>query len=198
MATTQPTPPPNPTTNSEETPSTTTQQPQEPVDPQTTNDSPATDSQATELRVPITSETATDLLILSESTNIGLIVGIVVIVTVVIIVTLTVLIIVTVLLNKFRKAKKGYSVKNVAVPTTTNEAYGLAHHSDGVEESIYNYPEVNLDTIEAKQNVAYMSNTESDVITEGNQAYATSIAFEKNMAYGPVTSVETADEYDYI
>ena len=135
-----------------------------------------------------------------EPTDVGLIVGIVVIVTVVITVTLTVLIIVAVLLNKFGKAKKGYSVKNVDVPTTTNEAYGLAHHSDGVEESVYNYPEVNLDTIEAKQNVAYMSNIESDVIAEGNinQAYATNIAFEKNVAYGPVTSVETADEYDYI
>ncbi len=109
---------------------------------------------------------------------------------------LTIVIGITVLLKKHgnAKEKKGYSDKSVAVPTTTNQAYGLAHHSERVEENIYNYPEVNLDTIGAKQNVAYVTNI--DVITEGNQAYATNI--EKNAAYGPVTSVETADEYDYI
>ena len=73
MATTQPTPqPPNPTTDSEETPPTTNQQTQEPTDPPTTDstsgntngDIQATDSEGaagTELRLPTTSETATDL-----------------------------------------------------------------------------------------------------------------------------------------
>ena len=39
------------------------------------------------------------------------------------------------------------------------------------ESNIYNYPEVDLDniTIETKQNDAYATNT--DIITEGNQAY---------------------------
>ncbi len=60
-----------------------------------------------------------------------------------------------------------------------------------------NYPEVNLDnTIEAKQNEAYVAST--DIIVKGNQAYVTSIITEKNAAYKPVTTVETVDEYDYI
>ena len=83
MATTQPTPqPPNPTTDSEETPPTTNQQTQEPVNPLITEE-----ATGTELRVPTTSETATDLPIQSShsgSTDIGLIIGIVVVVIVVI------------------------------------------------------------------------------------------------------------------
>ena len=208
MATTQPTPqPPNPTTDSEETPPTTNQQTLEAVDPLTTNDSPATDSEGigTELRVtvPTTSETATDLPAIlrpSEPTDIGLTIGPATAGVVVVMLTLTVVIIIAVLLKKHRKTKKkeGYSVKNhlnvAAVPTTTNQAYGLTHHSkSGVEENIYNFPEVNVDTIEAKQNEAYVTYT--DIITEGNQAYGTNIATEINSAYGPV---ETADEYDYI
>ena len=208
MATTQPTPqPPNPTSDSEETPPTTNQQTQEPVDPLTTNDSPAvTDSEGigTELgvTVPTTSETATDLpavLRPNEPTDIVLIIGPATAGVAVIILTLTVVIVVAVLLKKHRKMKKkeGYSVKNVAaVPTTTNQAYGLTHHSKSrVEENIYNFPEVNVDTIEAKQNEAYVTHT-NNIITEGNQAYyGTNIATEVNSAYGPV---ETADEYDYI
>ena len=58
--------------------------------------------------------------------------------------------------------------------------------------------EVDLaDSIEAKQNEAYATNI--DIFTEGNQAYyATNITTEKNVAYKPMTTAETVDEYDYI
>ena len=222
MATPQPTTQPNPTTDNEETPPTTTQQPQEPVDPQTTTlmngntngeiqTQSVTDSigTGTEPRVPTTSETATDLPILnpSEPIDIGLTIGVAVsVIIVVLLLTLTVVII-AVLFKKHGKTMKGVTVKNVTVPTTVNEAYGLTHHYQRVEESIYNYPEVDLgDTIEAKQNEAYAATI--DIITEGNQAYATNGAIdiftEGNQAYAmnittePVTIVEAVDEYDYI
>ena len=221
MATTQPTPqPPNPTTDSEETPPTTNQQTQEPTDPPTTDstsgntngDIQATDSEGaagTELRVPTTSETstATDLPILSSSgsTNIGLIIGSAAAGIAVLISILTIVIIVSVLLKKHGKInkKEGCPVKNVAavpIATTTNEAYGLACHDysqSGVEENTYNYPEFDEHTIEAKQNEAYATHTKFNISTEGNQAYGTNniIMTEINSAYG---QVETADEYDYI
>ena len=104
MATTQPTPPPNPTTDREETPPTTNQQTQEQVDLLTTSDRPATESKGTgtELRVPVTSETTADLPILrpGESTDIGLIAGIVTTVTVVIVSVVTVLVIIAVLFKR--------------------------------------------------------------------------------------------------
>ena len=109
MATTQPTPqPPNPTTDSEETPPTTNQQTQEPVDTPTTdstngNTIQATDSEGatgTELRVPTTSETATDLRSQGGPSNIGLIIGIVVVVMVVVALVITVVVIVAVLFKK--------------------------------------------------------------------------------------------------
>ena len=112
MATTQPTPQPsNPTT---ETPLTTNQQTQEPVDPltidstngNTNGDIQTTDSEeaaGTELRVPTTSETPTDLPIQSsQSADIGLIIGIVVIVivTVVVVSVVTVVVIIAVLFKR--------------------------------------------------------------------------------------------------
>jgi hypothetical protein len=216
MATTQPTPEPaNPTTDSEETPPTTNQQTQEPTDPLTTDsigDIQATDSEGagTELRVPTTSETATDLPIQSSqsgSINIGLIIGSAAagVVVTVLILTLTVVIFVAILLKKPLKTKKmeGYPDNNVAgVPTTSNQAYGLDchdHSQSGVEENIYNYPKVDLHTIiEAKQNdsEAYVTHSKFNIPTEGNQAYGTNgIMTEMNSAYG---QVETAGEYDYI
>ena len=38
----------------------------------------------------------------------------------------------------------------------------------------------------------------TSIITEVNQAYVTNITTEKNAAYKPVTAVEMVDEYDYI
>ena len=119
MATTQPTPqPPNPTIN---------QQTQEPVDPLTTNDRPATES-GDIVTEPTTSETATDQPILSSSepTDIGLIIGIVVIVIVVIVSVVTVVVIIAVLfkrrgsmvLNKKRALSNPvYSIKGQCITT---------------------------------------------------------------------------------
>ena len=226
MTTTQPTPqPPNPTTESEDTPPTTNQHTQEPVGPlitDSTNGIQATDSEGatgTELRIPTTSETATDLRSQGGSSNIGLITGIVVIV----IVTMSVVmvIIIAIPLKKYHEKSTA-----ITIPTAANQAYGLNTHK-GVEESIYNIPdpEVDIDnTIEAKQNVAYATNTDliaevneayyyatriategneayaTNITTEGNQAYsyATSIATEKNAAYEPVTTTGTADMYEVI
>ena len=168
MATTQPTPqPPNPTTDNEETPPTTNQRTQEPVD---------------------LSEgaTSTELIIGSAAAGVAVLTSI-----------LTIVIIVALLLKKHVKTnkKEEYPVKNVAaVPTATNEAYGLMSHDhsqSGVEESIYNF---DVHTIEAKQNEAYVTHT--NISTEENQAYGTNdniITTEINSAYGQVA---TADEYD--
>ena len=207
IATTHPTPPPpNPTTGREETPPTTNQQTQEPVDPLTTSDGPATDSEGitgTELKVPTTSETATDLPILSpsESTDVGLIniIGSVTAGIVVIILTLIIVMIAIAVLLKKHVTTEGYLVNNAgAVPTTSNQAYGLTRHGDGkskVEENIYSYPEVNIATIGAKQNEAY--GTHTDIITtEVNQAYGSAnITTEINSAYGQIIDSETANDY---
>ena len=208
MAITQPTPPPNPTAS---------EQPVDPVDTFTTtastNDGTNGDVQiqpvidpeetVTELRVPTTSEAATDprpILRLHESTDIGLIIGIVVIVIVVIAVVVSVVAIMAVLFKR-RFGK----FTTVTVPTTANQAYGLSiHHNEGVGEIIYNdlSPKTDVDnTIKAKQNDAYATNTHVNaeenqaygtnidgIITEGNKAYVTCanvdmIATEGNRAY---------------
>ena len=77
------------------------------MDPLTTSDRPATDHDpeglVTELRVPTTSETGTDprpILRTSESTDIGLIIGIVIIVIVVIAAVVTVVVIIAVLFKR--------------------------------------------------------------------------------------------------
>ena len=104
MATIQPTPlPTNSITDGEGTPPTTNQQTQEPVDSLTTSDRPATDPEGTvtehELRVPTTSEAATDLPIMRTS-DIGLIVRIVIIVIVVIAAVVSVVVIIAVLFKR--------------------------------------------------------------------------------------------------
>ena len=55
---------------------------------------------------------------------------------------------------------------------SSNEAYGVAHHVEEVQEIVYNYPQMNFDstTIEAQQNEAYATNI---IVTQGNEAYAT-------------------------
>ena len=95
-----------------------------------------------------------------------------VIVIVVIAAVVTVVVIIAVL---FKKCHGKLSI--TAVPTTSNQAYGLnTHHNNEVEEIIYDdlSPEVDVDsTIEAKQNEAYVTNT--DIIVEENETYGTSI-----------------------
>ena len=98
---------------------------------------------------------------------------------------------------------KGVTVKNVAVHTTTNEAYGLTHHNDRerVEESIYNHSDSEVDqdsTIEAKQNEAYV--TTIDIYMKGNPAYATNgdhIVAEGNQAYATNSDVITEGNQAY-
>ena len=197
MATTQPTPqPPNPTTDSEETPGS---------------------IQSSQPRGP---------------PNIGLIVIVIIIVVVSVLVITVVVVIAILLMIKKRHIKS----TTIAVPTAANQAYGQNTHK-GVEESIYKFPDPEVDTddtIEAKQNVAYVPNTDvvvevneayyatriaiegndayatnnittegneayaTCIVTEGNQAYATSIATEKNAAYESVTTTGTADVYEVV
>ena len=207
MTTTQPTPqPPNPTTESEDTPPTTNQHTQEPVGPlitDSTNGIQATDSEGatgTELRIPTTSETATDLpSILSSQTqsgppNTGLIIGIVIIIVIVSVLVITVVVVIAILLMI---KKRHVKFTAIAIPTAANQAYGQNTHK-GVEESIrfYNFsgPEVAADNIiEAKQNVAYVTNTE--FIVEVNEAYATRIAIKGNEAYATNITTEGNQEY---
>ena len=117
MATTQPTPqPPNPTTDSEETPPTTNQQTQEPVDPLTTdstNSNTNGDIQATD------SERA-DLPIQSSQSDIGLIIGIVVIVIVTVVVASVVTVVVIAVLFKRRGSVVVRKTEALANPVYDN------------------------------------------------------------------------------
>ena len=188
MATIQPTPhdqPLNSTTDSEEALPITNQQTLEPVDPsnRSTTDPEGT---VTELTVPTTSEVATDprpILRPSESTDIGLIIGIVAII--IIVVILSMITVVVIIAALFKKCHGKFTI--TAVPTTANQAYGL-------EETIYNdlSPEVDMDnTIEAKQNEAYVTNT--DVTVEENQAYGANIdgiIMEGNKAYATCANID--------
>ena len=60
----------------------------------------------------------------------------------------------------------------------SNEA---THRNEGVEEIVYNYPQMNFDgtLIEAKQNEAYAIN----IVAQANEAYATNIVTQENKAY---------------
>ena len=62
---------------------------------------------------------------------------------------------------------------NNNIKISSNKAYGVASGDEGVEEIIYNYPQMNSDdsTIEAQQNEAYATS----IVTQRNEAYATSI-----------------------
>ena len=63
----------------------------------------------------------------------------------------------------------------------SNEANSITHRDDGVEEIVYNYPQMNFDStlIEAKQNEAYATN----IVAQRNEAYATNIVTQGNEAY---------------
>ena len=96
------------------------------------------------------------------------------------VITVTMLVIVAILFKK-----RPVKFTTTAVPTAANQSHGLNTHK-GVKESIYKYPGPEMDAdnniiIEVKQNVAYVTNT--DVVVEVNEAYATRIAIEGNEAY---------------
>ena len=174
-----PTPPPQPTTDSNETPPPTTLEPQQPTVPQETTNSPNNDNGQTLSNsevvtttgvvsgVPTTSEAVSDQQI-SSGPNISLVVGIVVVVIVLIAVTLIVTVIVIALIIRGNKRKS----LSTSVPTDTNQAYGVTNQKDldkiCNEEDVYSYPEVVLD---------------NEVKTNSNEAYATTISTEGNVAY---------------
>ena len=57
----------------------------------------------------------------------------------------------------------------MAIPTSTNQAYGVTLSNKEEEESFYSYPQVSLEAnIETKQNASYATS----IITEQNDAYA--------------------------
>ena len=122
MTTTLPTPPPQPTTDSNETPPRTTQEPQQPTVPQETTNSPNNDNGQIQTLsnsevvtttgvvsgVPTTSETISDQQI-SSGANIGLVVGIVVASILVIVLALALFAVAAVALTKRRKTENCFS-----------------------------------------------------------------------------------------
>ena len=72
----------------------------------------------------------------------------------------------------------------------SNEA---THRNEGVEEIVYNYPQMNFDStlIEAKQNEAYAIN----IVAQGNEAYATNIVAQGNEVYA--TNIVTQENKAY-
>ena len=127
----------------------------------------------------------------------------------IIIVVVSVLVITVVVVIAILLMIKKHHVKftTIAIPTAANQAYGF-NTRKGVEESIYNFsgPEVDTDnTIEAKQNVAYVTNTDvvvemneayaTNIITEGNEVYATCIITEGNQAYSTNITTEGSQAY---
>jgi flagellar basal body-associated protein FliL len=131
----------------------------------------------TEIIVNTTNETTTDLPAQSSQR-----IGIVVIIIIATVSVVTVVIALAILLKKCH-----------AVPTATNQAYGLNTHK-GVEESIYKFPgpEMNVDN---KQTVAYVTNFNTDATVEVNEAYRTRIVTDENEAYA--TSITTEGNQAY-
>ena len=115
--------------------------------------------------VTTTSDAVSDQPI-SSGTNVGLVVGIVVIALIAVTLTVTVIVLVIIL-----RGNKRHSL-STSVPTDTNQAYGVTIQRDMDEicneEDVYSYPEVVLD---------------NEVKTRPNEAYATTISTEGNVAY---------------
>ena len=217
MATALPPPPTQPTSDSNETPLTTFQQPEEPttVSPPTTNspndnndesetesDSQVVSTTGVVSGVPSSSETATDGQISTNDANVGLIVGIVIAILVVMALIL-VLVAVHIASTKLKKHKKRMKeLLTASFPTDTNQAYGVATPHEEItyeEENMYNYPEVVMNSAHASIatdiNEAYATN----IVPSENEAYiATNITTDKNLAYGSFSKSETEAESDYV
>ena len=166
-----PTPPPQPITDSNETPPPTTQELQQPTVPQETTNSPNNKNGQTQTLsnsevvtttrvvsgVPTTSEAVSDQQI-SSRVDVGLVFGIVTVVIVLIAVTLIITVVVIAIIIRGNKRKS----LSTSVPTDTNQAYGVTNQRDMDkicnEEDVYSYPEVVLD---------------NEVKTNSNEAYAT-------------------------
>ena len=156
--------------------------------------------------VPTTSEAVSDQQI-SSGPNVGLVVGIVVVIIVLIAVTLTVTVVVIALIIRGNKRKS----LSTSVPTDTNQAYGVTNQRDTDEicneEDVYSYPEVVLDnevktnsneayatTISTEGNVAYYS---TNVVVQENEAYVTNIVTETTKANSARNLVTDKNHYDH-
>ena len=224
VATTLPPPPTQPTSDSNETPSTTSQQPEEPttVSPPTTNDNndhseTEPDSQVVSTTgvvssVPSSSETTTDGQISSSDANVGLIVGLAITLLVVVVMALIlVLVAVHIVSTKLKKHRKELTA---SFPTDTNQAYNVAtprEEKTFEEESMYNYPEVVMNSAhagiatESDINEAYSTTTQfneayaTNIVPSENEAYiATNITTDKNLAYRSFSKSEAEAESDYV
>ena len=99
---------------------------------------------------------------------------------------------------------------STSVPTDTNQAYGVTSQRDTDEtcneEDVYSYPEVVLDnevktnsneayatTISTEGNVAYYS---TNMVVQENEAYVTNIVTETNEAYAS-SNIATENHHVY-
>ena len=95
---------------------------------------------------------------------------------------------------------KARKINRATINLVNSQAYGvtLQNMATHKKESTYTYPRVGqADTTGVKWNEAYTTN----IITEGNEAYAANIVTQGNEAYKAVTSVtvsESVDMYDYV
>ena len=129
--------------------------------------------------VPTTSEAVSDQPI-SSGTNVGLVVGIVVIALIAVTLIVSVIVLVIILCGNKRNSL------STSVPTDTNRAYGVTNQRDTDEtcneEDVYSYPEVVLD---------------NEVITNSNEAFATTICTEGNVAYYS-TNIFVQENEEYV
>jgi hypothetical protein len=214
VAITQPTPPPRNDEDADQTQTVPAPPEQETLPDNIGSSTPNNNIIMTDEAVTITTDNFITLTPPFPSLIVGVVVpGVVAVILVAVVVVIAILL-----------KKRHEKFTTIAVPTAANQAYGLNTHK-GVEESIYTYPGPEMDvdnTIEAKQNMAYVTNTDviieaneayatnivlegneayaTSIITEGNQAYATGITTEKNAAYEswPVTTTETVNVYEIV
>ena len=202
-----PTPPPQPITDSNEIPPPTTQDPQQPTVPQETTNSPNNDNGQTQTLS--NSEVVATTGVVSGGANVGLVVGIVTVVIVLIAVTLIFTVVVIALIIRGNKRKS----LSTSIPTDTNQAYGVTNQKDmdkicNEEDIIYSYPEVVLNnevktkpnqayatTISTEGNVAYYS---TNIVVQENEAYVTNIVMETNVAYASSNIANIATETHHV
>ena len=123
-------------------------------------------------------------------------------------VTLIVTVVVIALIIRGNKRKS----LSTSVPTDTNQAYGVTNQRDMDEifneEDVYSYPEVVLDnevktnsneayatTISTEGNVAYYS---TNMVVQENEAYVTNIVIETNVAYASSNIANIATENHHV
>ena len=222
VATALPPPSTQPTSDSNKTPSTTSQQPEDPTtnSPNSNNDESETepDSQVVSTTgvvssVPSSSEAATDGQISTSDANVGLIVGLAI--TLLVVVVMAMILVLVAVRIASTKLKKHMKEITTSFPTDTNQAYGVATPYEEItleeENNMYNYPEVVMNSAhagiatESDMNEAYSATTQfneayaTNIVPSENEAYiATTITTDKNLAYGSFSKSETEAESDYV